>query len=193
MWDLTTTLLYKIIFTHVHCYSGYNWGLFRWKAETFSNYCKQALFSNTFVLRKSILIQSTTHVIRRMAYIPGFVALSKQDAMTTVAELTNNTHFVRATSCSTHNTTFIHVADLITTYCLDAGIPAQSDTRHHHSQVNRYGTVRTTDGIRHRDAWRRKENNPITFSTFRNRLYAVLVSTFPVHHASHTETGWTKR
>jgi hypothetical protein len=95
-------------------------------------YCKQALFTNIFVLRKFILIHRTTHMIRRMAYIPEFVALSKQDAMTIVDELRNNKHFLRTTSRSTQNTAFIHVADLITTYCFDAGLLAQSDTRHHH-------------------------------------------------------------
>jgi hypothetical protein len=65
-------------------------------------------------------------MIRRMTYIPGFVALSKQDAMTTVAELRNNKHFVRATSRSTHSTALIHVADLITTYCFNARPLAQA-------------------------------------------------------------------
>ena len=63
------------------------------------------------VLRKCILIHRTTHMTRRMAYIPEFVALSKQDSMTIVAELRNSKHFLRATSRSTQNTAFIHVAD----------------------------------------------------------------------------------
>jgi len=50
-------------------------------------------------------------MIRRMAYIPEFVALSKQDAMTIVSELRNNKHFLGATSRSTQNAAFIHVAD----------------------------------------------------------------------------------
>lgn len=71
-------------------------------------------------------------MIRRMAYILGFVALSKHDAMTIVAELRNNKHFLRATSHRTQNAAFIHVADLITTNCFDARLLAQSDNRHHH-------------------------------------------------------------
>jgi len=56
-------------------------------------------------------MHSTTHMIRRMPYIPGFVALSKQDAMTIVAEVRNDKHYLRATSRSTQNTAFTHVAD----------------------------------------------------------------------------------
>ena len=50
-------------------------------------------------------------MIRRIPYIPGFVALSKQDAMTVVAELRNDKHYLRATSRSTQNIDLIHVAD----------------------------------------------------------------------------------
>lgn len=132
-----------------------------------------------------------------MPYIPGFVALSEQDAMTTVAELRNDKHYLRATSRSTQyaeHSLLSRRGLLITTYCFDAKLPAQSDTDTITStSIDTTRWEQPTEHVTMTHDVERKIKNPITFSIFRSRLYAVFVSTFPVHYASNTETGRTKR